>query len=157
MVIVAASGNQGVKGVTFPARLPEAISVGSSGAAGGRDLRSPFSDWGPEVDVVAPGLDIVSTVPLAMCGEGWHCLNEQPYANASGTSFAAPLVSSLAALIVSRYPNLSPETVRWMIIRTATALPDGDTPGWDGAGRIRMRAALEMPRYQIGAPGTIAQ
>jgi hypothetical protein len=44
-----------------------------------------------------------------------------------------------------------------MIIRTATALPDGDTPGWDGAGRIRMRAALEMPRYQIGAPGTVAQ
>ena len=92
-----------------------------------------------------------------MCGEHWHCLNEQPYANASGTSFAAPLVSSLAALIVSRYPNLSPETVRWMIIRSASALPDGDTPGWDGAGRIRMRAALDLPRYQIGAPGTVAQ
>jgi subtilisin family serine protease len=159
MIIVAASGNDGTEGVTFPARLPEAIAVGSSGAPAGPNLRSSFSDWGPEVDVVAPGLDIVSTVPLELC-EGrdavhWHCLNGEPYANASGTSFAAPLVSSLAALIVSKNPNLNPETVRWMILRAATNLPDGDTPGWDGAGRIRMRAALELQRYQIGSPGVL--
>ncbi|MGE3982988.1 MAG: S8 family serine peptidase [Dehalococcoidia bacterium] len=157
MIIVAASGNDGTKGVTFPARLPEAISVGSSGTAESADARSPFSDWGPEVDVVAPGRNIVSTVPLQFCGEHWHCLNGEPYANASGTSFAAPLVSSLAALIVSKNPNLNPETVRWMILRSADALPDGDTPGWDGAGRIRMLNALEMRRYQIGAPGSIRE
>ncbi len=157
MIIVAASGNHGTKGVTFPARLPEAIAVGSSGTAESADRRSPFSDWGPEVDVVAPGLNILSTVPLELCGAHWHCLNGEPYANASGTSFAAPLVSALAALIVSKNPNLNPETVRWMILRSADALPDGDTPGWDGAGRIRMVNALEMRRYQIGAPGSIRE
>jgi len=156
-VIVAASGNQGEQGITFPARLPETIAVGSSGAATGKDVRSPFSDWGSGVDIVAPGFNIISTVPRALCGS-WHCFTaEQPYGPGSGTSFAAPFVSALAALIISHNPNLHPETVRSMIVRAAAPLPDGGTPGWDGAGRIRMRASLDLPRYQIGAPGVIAQ
>lgn len=157
VVIVAASGNEGEQTITFPARLPETIAVGAAGAVEGRDLRSPFSDWGAGVDVVAPGLNIVSTVPAALCGERWHCLADQPYAISSGTSFAAPLVSSLAALIISRNPNLHPETVRSIILRTAEPLPDGDTTGWDGAGRIRMRLALDQKRYQIGAPGIVTE
>jgi hypothetical protein len=42
-----------------------------------------------------------------------------------------------------------------MILRAAINLPDGDTPGWDGAGRVQMRAALDIQRFQIGAPGTV--
>ncbi len=157
MVIVAATGNDGTENVTFPANLEETFAVGSSGSADGEDTRSVFSDWGPEVDFVAPGRDIVSTVPPQSCGINWVCQNNSPYAVASGTSFAAPLVSGLAALIISKNPNLSPDTVRSMIASTAKPLPDGTTPNWDGAGLVQMRDALDLQRYQIGVPGVSRQ
>jgi subtilisin family serine protease len=152
MVIVAASGNEGKAGVRFPARLPETIAVGSAGVPGDYTKRSTFSNWGPEVAVVAPGLNVVSTVSRELCGT-WVCVQEQPYAVASGTSFAAPMVTALAALIVSKNPFIAPEDVRAMIMRTAVALPAGETPGWSGAGRIRMQQALKTRRYITSAPG----
>ncbi len=157
MVIVTATGNDGHSSVTFPARLPEALAVGSSGTPQDPSARSPFSNWGPEVDVVAPGLNIISTVPANFCNVTWLCVQNTPYALASGTSFAAPLVSALAALIDSHTPNLSPAAVMQIIKQTAEPLPDGATPGWDGAGRIRMRQALNLPRFYLGAPGTTRQ
>ena len=154
MVIVAASGNDGEKGVTFPARLSQTLAVGSSGIPTDPNARSPFSNWGPEVEVVAPGLNIVSTVARDLCG-AWTCQYNQPYAIASGTSFAAPMVTALAALVISHQPYLTPEAVRQIIVGSAAPLPDGDAPRWDGAGRIRMRQALTSTKrfYILGAPG----
>ena len=152
MVIVAPTGNSGRRGVSFPARLRETIAVASSGTALDPLARSSFSDWGAEVRVAAPGLNVVSTVPMEHCS-AWRCAEGQPYAIASGTSFAAPIVSGLAALLISRTPNLSPDAVARIISSTAQPLPDGDTPNWDGAGRIRMRVALSQPRYFLGAAG----
>jgi subtilisin family serine protease len=152
MVIVAASGNEGKAGVRFPARLPQTIAVGSAGIPGDYTRRSSFSNWGPEVAVVAPGLNVVSTVSRELCAS-WVCVQEQPYAVASGTSFAAPMVTSLAALIVSKNPFIAPDDVREMITRSAVSLPVGDTPGWAGAGRIRMQQALKTRRYVTSAPG----
>ena len=80
-------------------------------------------------------------------------MQEQPYAVASGTSFAAPMVTSLAALIVSKNPFIAPDDVREMITHSSVSLPAGDTPGWAGAGRIRMQQALKMRRYVTSAPG----
>ena len=154
MVIVAASGNEGRRGVTFPARLPATIAVGSSGTAGNQNARSQFSNWGPEVAVVAPGLNVVSTVAREQCAT-WVCVQDQPYAVASGTSFAAPMVTALAALIVSKNPYITPEGVRDIIKRTAVALPGGETQGWAGAGRIRMHQALKVRRYVLGTPGVV--
>jgi subtilisin family serine protease len=152
MVIVAASGNEGKSGVRFPARLPEAIAVGSAGVPGDYTKRSSFSNWGPEVDVVAPGLNVVSALSRELCAN-WVCVQEQPYAVASGTSFAAPMVTSLAALIVSKNPFISPEDVRGMIVSSAVALPANGEPGWAGAGRIRMQQALKSKHYVTSAPG----
>jgi subtilisin family serine protease len=157
MVIVTASGNDGSAGITFPAVLPETIAVGSSGTPEDPNARSIFSDWGPQVDVVAPGQNIISTVPPAFCNVTWLCVQNGPYALASGTSFAAPLVSALAALIDSHTPNLSPAEVARIIKDTAEPLPDGNTPNWDGAGRIRMREALNVDRFYLGAPGISKQ
>jgi subtilisin family serine protease len=157
MVIVTATGNDGRSSVTFPARLPETLAVGSSGTPLDPNARSPFSDWGPEVDVVAPGLNIISTVPANFCNVTWLCVQNGPYALASGTSFAAPLVSALVALIDSRTPNLSPDQVVQIIKQTAEPLPDAGTPGWAGAGRIRMRQSLNLQRFYLGAPGTTKQ
>jgi hypothetical protein len=43
--------------------------------------------------------------------------------------------------------------VRDIIRKTAQALPDDGSPGWAGAGRVRMRAALDQKRYILGAAG----
>jgi serine protease len=61
VVAVAASGNGGVKKISYPAAYPEVISVGAIDAA---RKRADFSQYGPRLDVVAPGVDVVSSVPL---------------------------------------------------------------------------------------------
>jgi subtilisin family serine protease len=143
VVLVSASGNSDMGEVSFPADLPEVIAVGASDHRK-PDERAPFSDWGPEIDVAAPGVDITSTVPSKLCGRNWQCISSLPYSQASGTSFAAPLVSGLAGLLLSRNPGLSNEDVRTIIRSTAQPLPDRGSPNWAGAGRIRMKQALEF-------------
>ena len=73
--------------------------MGASSWKGGDELAATFSNYGKnEVDVFAPGVDILSTVP------------GNKYERESGTSMAAPVVSGLAALIMGYYPNLSAPT-----------------------------------------------
>jgi thermitase len=151
-VVVAASGNQGALGVTYPARYRQVIAVGASDR-NSPNARAPFSNWGPEVDVVAPGTDLVSTVPQSLCDGRWYCPGGQPYSVGSGTSFAAAQVAGLAALIRSHSPTLTANEVQFIIRATAQPLSDDATPGWAGAGRIRMRRALEAVLFRIGAPG----
>ena len=151
-VMVAASGNEGEEGVTYPARYPQVIAVGAT-ARNSPDELAPFSNWGPEVDVAAPGVDLVSTVPAPLCGSRWACVGGQPYARASGTSFAAAQVAALAALLISHSPTMSNEEVLSVVRATAQPLPDGATPGWAGAGRVRMGRALSAAVFHLGGPG----
>ena len=154
-VLVAATGNTGMRGVSFPAVLEDVIAVGATGRKKPDDL-APFSSWGPEVDVVAPGIDISSTVPSKLCGRNWKCIASQPYSQDSGTSFAAPLVSGLAGLLISRNPGLSNEDVRAIIKSTADPLTDQNGPDRVGAGRIRMKQALEFNLEETPAGGLSA-
>ncbi len=60
VVVVAASGNDGTPKVSYPAALPTAVAVGAIGS----DLKkTSFSQWGPELDVVAPGASVLSSIP----------------------------------------------------------------------------------------------
>lgn len=61
VTIVAASGNDGTNSVSYPAALPESIAVG---AVDSQLKKAPFSQFGPELAVVAPGVDVVSSVPM---------------------------------------------------------------------------------------------
>src|SRR5262249_57003957 len=89
------------------------LDVGASSWKGESDLAAPFSNYGKnEVDVFAPGVDILSTVPG----------NE--YERDSGTSMAAPVVSGLAALIMGYYPSLSAADVRRIIISSVARHAD---------------------------------
>jgi subtilisin family serine protease len=118
--IDCASGNSG-SSVAYPATRPEAMAVGSTTDDDGS---SGFSNPGPEVEVSAPGSSVLSTQPGDL------------YGSSDGTSFAAPYVGALAALIRSRNPGLPAPEVRQLIIDTAE---DIYTPGFDertGWGRI---------------------
>ncbi|MCM2304563.1 MAG: S8 family peptidase [Elusimicrobia bacterium] len=118
MTIVAAAGNGGGP-VGFPASYPETIAVGASDI---KDGVAEFSSRGPEVDFIAPGVNVKS---VKMEG-GWEEL--------SGTSMATPHVAGLAALAVARGAS-SPAAVRAMLKKAATPLP-GLTANVQGMGMI---------------------
>lgn len=104
------------------------LEVGASSWKGGGELAAPFTNYGKErVDLFAPGVDILSTVP----GGG--------YARESGTSMAAPVVSGVAALLMSYFPSLTAADVKQLLLETAT--PYGDTmvarPGSEGGEKVR--------------------
>lgn len=97
---------------TLRFRLPHAlnwIEVGASAYKDNEELKASFSNYGKyNVDVFAPGFMINSTVPGSK------------YEELDGTSMAAPVVSGLAALILSYYPNFKPAQVRDIIMKSVT-------------------------------------
>ncbi len=67
IVVVAASGNDGTNKVSYPAAISTVLAVGALN----EDLtKAPFSQWGPELDVVAPGVDVISSIPQGTGREG---------------------------------------------------------------------------------------
>ena len=93
-------------------RAPNVIAVGALSPEGGENAVAEFSNYGKkEVDVFAPGMYIYSTTP------------DSTYNFASGTSMAAPVVSGIAALIRSRYPDLSATQVKDIIMKSTSKLP----------------------------------
>jgi subtilisin family serine protease len=155
VLIVAATGNTGGADVSYPARYEQVLAVGAASLEI-PTARADFSSHGPEVDVVAIGEQIVGTVPQGACPRFLPCAGTgtaaQRYAVGDGTSFAAPQVAGLAALVISRNPGLTARAVHDRIKAAADPLPAGDRPDWAGAGRINMLRALEA-QYRLGAPG----
>ena len=103
-IVSAGNGNNNACNIS-PARNPAAITAG---AIDTQDVKATFSSWGPCVDVWAPGVD----VPVAIMGGG--------SGTNSGTSFSAPMVAGVAALLMEKYPNMSVPEVRRQIIEGAT-------------------------------------
>ncbi|MBX7231257.1 MAG: S8 family serine peptidase [Bdellovibrionales bacterium] len=64
VVVVAASGNDGVRRISYPAAYPSVIAVGAVAQENGTFKRANFSQYGQGLDIVAPGVDVVSTVPM---------------------------------------------------------------------------------------------
>ena len=103
------------------------LEVGASGWRGLEGLAAEYSNYGKvQVDLFAPGSDIRSTAPG----------NE--YEAASGTSFAAPVVTGVAALLMSYFPTLTASDVKRIILESATPLKDQMTtrPGADTSVRF---------------------
>ncbi|MBM3269850.1 MAG: S8 family serine peptidase [Candidatus Sericytochromatia bacterium] len=139
-LLVVASGNDGLR-VNYPAAYPGAIAVGAVGHpadAGYPEALSKgaqYSSSGPELDLVAPGGSDTADCPERKCG----VYSTVPtytsdivivgkvvgtgYGRLTGTSMATPQVSAVAALILSREPNLSAAQVRQRLVATAVAVP----------------------------------
>jgi len=141
IVIVAAAGNYDPvwgSDVFYPAAYDEYCLAVT--ATDYNDLRTDWSNFGPQVDVAAPGDLIFSLFPEDFTPEGFL-----PYAWESGTSMAAPHVAGMAALIKSIKPWLTNAQIMNVIRYTADDINSADYPGEDdfvGYGRINMKKAL---------------
>jgi len=152
VLVVVAAGNQAARIADqgYEA-LPGVMVIGALGAD---RKRAAFSDWGGRLDLVAPGVDILSlramgTDFLQRSGEADYRPGEaivgRDYYRASGTSFAAPYVTGAAALLLGRYPELAPHTVARILRQSARPLePAGHTQIY-GAGLLDIAAALAQP------------
>jgi hypothetical protein len=151
LVLCFAAGNGGGE-VEAPASYPEAIAVGAIGPDGARKRRDSCSGgaWasshGPELDLVAPGVDLVTT---DITGPGGRVPGDYDH-GFSGTSGACPLVAGVAALVLSAAPRLTPRDVARILETTAVdgqGDPREDTPGFDefmGWGRVDAMAAVRQ-------------
>lgn len=121
VVIVAAAGNDGASSPLYPAAYPEVVAVG---AVDQNNVLASWSNRGAEV--VAPGVDILSTYPNG-------------YAVLSGTSMATPHVSGVVALIQAAYYN-----------KYGHVLPVGTESDFDAN---TVRGILHMTAVDLGAAG----
>lgn len=126
VLLFSAAGNDGQEGVNCPAAYDEVMAVGATNR---NDSRAYFSNYGPRLDVVAPGYGIYSTIPR---GYGYN----------NGTSMASPQAAGLAGLLWSFAPTLPHHEIR-QILETST--DDLGAPGFDdkfGWGRLNARQAM---------------
>jgi hypothetical protein len=109
IVLVAAAGNSGPKSPPlYPAADPSVIAVMATDAD---DKYFAASNRGRHITIAAPGVDILAPAPGGR------------YEVSSGTSFSAAEVSGIAALLLQRKPDLTPDGVRRTLLATGRALP----------------------------------
>lgn len=113
VTVVAASGNDGCNCIAYPARYPSVIAVGATNST---NSLASFSNYGSNLDLVAPGVGLCSTI--------WTNSNPAGINSCglNGTSFSSPLVAGTAALLLSQNPALSPSQVSAALTGTATKL-----------------------------------
>lgn len=139
---VAAAGNSN-EGVGTPAKITEYYMAVS--AIDKNDQKASFSNYGPEISVGAPGVDIMNTTPTYKCPLNDHGY-PQNYAALKGTSMATPVVSGVCALVWSLHPDWSWRQVREHVEKTALDL---GKPGKDdhfGFGLVQAGAAVASGR-----------
>ena len=125
-VVVVAAGNSGDDVPQYPAAYPEAVAVAATDTDG---ALTDFSSYGSWVDVAAPGFGILSTEIADSSGN-------DNYAYGDGTSFSAPIVSGVVALLRAQTPTLTPAQVLERLRSTARdAGPRGIDP-YFGAGIV---------------------
>ncbi len=142
VLVVAASGNENYNPISFPARFPGVLAVGASKRD---DSRASFSNYGARLDLVAPGVEIFSTLRN---GNNYYGYYGGSASNSSGTSFASPHVAGVAALVRSLRPDLSQSAVYELVRHTAD---DVGEPGFDNyTGWGRLNAARAVSEAVIG-------
>ncbi len=145
-LIVAAGGNVGAGSSTTPLDWPAAIdSVICVGATNPVDVRASYSKAGPQMELVAPGTNLITTT-------GENKYTPQVSGEFTGTSGATALVSGLAALILSANPDFTNVQLRERLQNTAIDLgpPGGDEDY--GFGRIDYATAMgfkESPASEL--------
>jgi len=125
-LIVAAAGNDGDSTANYPAAYANVVSVA---ATDNRDQRASFSNANADVEIAAPGVDVLSVKR----GGGYFTL--------SGTSMATPHVSGVAAILFGRFPTTNAAGIRTKLDAAVDDLgPAGRDPSF-GFGRVNLQKA----------------
>jgi subtilisin family serine protease len=155
--IFCATGNEGVRRISFPASNPHTIAVGASNDQG---KRATYSNYGPELDIVAPSSDDgrtgIFTTDVSIVGRGFNIGTGSAggtdglYTNDfGGTSSATPLAAGIGALVLSVNPALSREELRETLRSSADKIGHGYVKGRSpryGYGRVNAAKAVERAR-----------
>ncbi len=137
VIVVAAAGNTGRKGVSCPGHAEHVLGVS---AVGPTDKKASYTSYGPGVDLAAPGGDLklgkdAGVIQDTIDGQGGHA-----YRPFQGTSMAAPHVAGSAAVL--RGMGVDARTTTEVLLRSTVDL---GSPGKDpvfGHGRLDLRAAV---------------
>lgn len=160
VVVVVAAGNYGFadrpSGVPFaPGNDPFVITVGASdtgrSVSTNDDVAAPWSAYGytldgfAKPDLAAPGRYMVGPVPVGstLYKERPDHIVEPGYMELSGTSFSAPIVSGIAALILGKHPSFTPDEVKGALMLGAKPLPNAKDLS-EGVGEVSASRSLEM-------------
>ncbi len=150
IIVVCAMGNDMKSKTSQPADLPGVISVA---AVNDQEQLAYFSNYGWQVNISAPGVDIFSSV---VNEDGVEYLqNESKYGDyqyLSGTSMAAPVVSGCVALLKSKYPHLRLSDIMDILYETATLSGDMSERTY-GSGLINLYQAAKLAgEYPVPQP-----
>lgn len=142
VIVVAAAGNSGREGVSYPGGLEETLGISAVGPGGDP---APYSSWGKGVDLAAPGGDKTrpggGVLQNTVDGKG-----KEIYAEFQGTSMATPHVAGAAAVLLST--GMAPAAVKRTLLQTA------DGGEWDahlGHGRLDLAAAVHQAEEAQGS------
>jgi serine protease len=132
IMVVGAAGNFGNDNLVYPASYNGVISVANTNQS---DVRHTTSNYGPRIDISAPGFNIYSTRASSATG----------YEYKTGTSMAAPMVSSLLGLMKSIDPTIPNVDIKGCLLSTAVNIDDLNPAyaGQLGAGRINAEEAIK--------------
>jgi subtilisin family serine protease len=126
ILCVGSAGNDGTSAQNFPAACNGVVSVAATDDTG---ARASFSNWGPWVDLAAPGQGMWGAINRNYVLDDWTQTvfiyffgwdGETPYMSGDGTSFAAPLVSGIAGLVRARFPDLTPGAAAIQLVAKGT-------------------------------------
>ena len=147
-VLVAAAGNTNADLLFYPAAYDHVISVSG---VDNTDKKSPSATYARRVDLVAPGLSVLTTY-------GYHAATSSGPADADyiavgGTSFAAPLVAGAAALVRQRFPAFTADQVAAQLRQTTDPVDgvagNASFAGRLGTGRLDMYRAVAAPAREV--------
>ena len=151
VMLIAASGNDSFRWHCYPAAYAGVMAVGASDPT---DRRAPFSNYGPHLSVIAPGVDIVSTIGTTRRHDG-DTQDKNHYRVWSGTSMAAPHVTGLAAYMLTFNPDLKPHEIKTYIERYADYVGGAngftEETGW---GRINVLSTVKAVIDDVNAGRT---
>merc|ERR1719410_2288378 len=133
VLIVAAAGNSGNSAYSYPASYSSVVSVAAlddpveNGVAG-------FSQFNSQVEIAAPGVDVLSTVP------------GNQYAEFSGTSMATPHVAAVAGLLWMYFPSCTNQDIRHAIAKSAKpyTMSPLKCDEFSGYGLVQAKSAYDL-------------
>lgn len=140
VLLIAASGNDTTDSIGYPARFGSVIAVG---AVDTFLTRADFSNYGDSLELMAPGVKILSTIP------------NNNYDSWNGTSMAAPFVSGIAGLVLSDNNQLTNGQVRQILRFAATSI--GSTHYY-GYGFVNAwKTVIFSGNYELLSPSTFTE